>query len=66
LKPGSLFAGAGAYLGEVGRLMVGVPEYDRYLAHMQATHPGAGAMSYAEFFRDRQEARFAGRAGKCC
>lgn len=59
---------AGRYLGQTLRLMVGLPDYDVYLAHMQATHPGQPAMSYAEFFRDRQDARFGakGGVGRCC
>lgn len=51
------------------RLMVGVPDYDAYLAHMRATHPDKPAMTYAEFFRERQSARYgAGRTGgfRCC
>ena len=59
---------AGAYLGQVARLMVGLPEYDRYVAHVRATHPQSIAMTYEEFFRERQEARFGGtgRMGRCC
>jgi len=58
---------AGRYLAQTLRLMVGVPDYDTYVAHMKANHPGAPVMSYEAFFRDRQEARYgAGRAGRCC
>lgn len=52
------------------RLMVGVPRYDVYVAHMAEKHPGEPAMSYAEFFRNRQDARYGGGASKgisrCC
>ncbi len=51
------------------RLMVGVPDYDTYVEHMRRTHPGAPIMSYAEFFRERQNARYGtnGRNGfRCC
>jgi uncharacterized short protein YbdD (DUF466 family) len=51
------------------RLMVGLPDYDTYVEHMRRSHPGLPAMSYAEFFRDRQEARYGGggRGGfRCC
>jgi uncharacterized short protein YbdD (DUF466 family) len=54
---------------DTARLMVGVPSYDAYCAHMAATHPGQPPMSYAEFFRDRQDARFGAKGGggfKCC
>lgn len=58
---------AGRYLGQSMRLMVGLPEYDTYLAHMERTHPDQTPMTYEEFFRERQEARYgAGRSGGCC
>jgi len=59
---------AGRYLAQSFRLMVGVPDYGTYLAHMEATHPGKPVMSYADFFRERQAARYggAGRMGRCC
>jgi uncharacterized short protein YbdD (DUF466 family) len=58
---------AGKYLGQSMRLMVGLPEYDTYLAHMEREHPGKPVMSYEEFFRERQEARYgSGRSGGCC
>ena len=58
---------AGRYLGQSMRLMVGLPEYDTYLAHMEREHPDQTAMTYEEFFRERQEARYgSGRSGGCC
>jgi uncharacterized short protein YbdD (DUF466 family) len=51
------------------RLMVGVPRYEDYLSHMAEQHPGKPVMTYAEFFRDRQVARYAGTGGgglRCC
>jgi uncharacterized short protein YbdD (DUF466 family) len=59
---------AGRYLGQSMRLMVGLPEYDAYLAHHEKTHPDLPVMSYEEFFRERQEARYggAGKRGGCC
>lgn len=58
----------GAYLGQTARLMVGLPDYDNYLNHMQITHPEQTVMSYKEFFRERQEARYGGkgRIERCC
>jgi len=48
--------------------MVGVPEYEVYVAHMQQTHPEQTPMTYEAFFRERQEARYGGkgRVGRCC
>jgi uncharacterized short protein YbdD (DUF466 family) len=51
---------------QTARLAIGVPDYDNYLAHMRAHHPTARAMSYAEFFNERQQKRYgSGRTG-CC
>ncbi|WP_290869530.1 YbdD/YjiX family protein [Aquabacterium sp.] len=57
---------AGRYLGQSLRLMVGLPDYEAYLNHFERTHPELEPMSYEAFFRERQEARYGGRAGKCC
>jgi uncharacterized short protein YbdD (DUF466 family) len=64
----STLAQAGRYLGQSMRLMVGLPEYDTYLAHMEKTHPDQTPMDYEAFFRERQEARYggAGKRGGCC
>jgi len=50
------------------RLMVGVPEYSTYVEHMKNAHPDRSIMSHAEFFRERQEARYGskGRVNRCC
>ncbi len=56
-------------LKETGRLMVGVPDYDTYVRHRQATHPGEPIMTYEEFFRNRQDSRYGGgngKIGRCC
>ena len=57
---------AGRYLAQGLRLMVGLPDYDAYLTHMEATHPGQAVMPYEEFFRERLEARYGGRRSGCC
>jgi len=59
---------AGRYLGQSMRLMCGLPEYDTYVAQREVTHPGEPMMTYEEFFRERQEARYggAGKRGGCC
>ena len=54
------------YVGQSMRLMVGVPAYDVYVAHMKQTHPDQPIMSYESFFRERQEARYGSRMGQCC
>ena len=58
----------GRYFGQSMRLMVGVPEYSTYVDHMRNTHPDQPVMSYQEFFRERQEARYGGngKITRCC
>ena len=54
---------------QTARLMVGIPDYDTYVAHRRAHHPREPVMSYGEFFRERQKARYAieeGRFKGCC
>lgn len=54
---------------QTARLMVGVPDYQTYVLHRQASHPDQAVMSYEAFFRDRQQARYAftkGRFRGCC
>ena len=56
-------------LREGARLMIGVPDYDTYVAHMHEAHPGQPVMTYAEFFRERQSARYgegSTRGFRCC
>jgi uncharacterized short protein YbdD (DUF466 family) len=54
---------------QTARLMVGVPDYETYVAHRRSSHPDEPIMSYAEFFRERQQARYAvgkGHFRGCC
>ncbi|MET0269438.1 MAG: CstA-like transporter-associated (seleno)protein [Sphingomonas sp.] len=51
------------------RLMVGVPDYDAYVVHRHAEHPGEPVMTLAEFHRNRLERRYGGgpdRVSRCC
>ena len=57
---------AGRYLAQSFRLMVGVPDYGAYVRHMAATHPDQPPMDYETFFRERQQARYGSRTGRCC
>jgi uncharacterized short protein YbdD (DUF466 family) len=54
-------------LRETGNLMVGLPDYDRYVAHNQDRHPDRPVMSRAEFVAERTTRRYeGGGAGRCC
>jgi uncharacterized short protein YbdD (DUF466 family) len=48
------------------RQVLGIPDFERYLAHMRATHPGEPALSEREFHARAIDRRYgAGRPG-CC
>ncbi len=59
----------GRKLTQTARLMVGVPDYDVYVAHREANHPDESVMTREEFFRNSQERRYGGGSGgvfRCC
>ncbi|EPL9569469.1 YbdD/YjiX family protein [Providencia rettgeri] len=59
----------GKYLGQAARMLVGIPDYDTYVQHMSDNHPDKPVMTYKEFFRERQDARYggSGKGGfRCC
>ena len=49
----------------IARAVAGVPDYDAYVAHLRASHPERTAPTRAEFFAERQEARYRS-GGRCC
>ncbi|MBY0443864.1 MAG: YbdD/YjiX family protein [Burkholderiales bacterium] len=67
LKPGSSFRSNAYKVVQTCRLMVGVHDYENYLAHMQAHHPEVPAKTRKEFYQYCLEARFpgAGKISKC-
>jgi uncharacterized short protein YbdD (DUF466 family) len=65
----SLFFMVRSAVAKTARLMVGVPDYDAYVAHRRQAHPGEPVMTYDEFFRERQSSRYGENGGKinrCC
>ena len=56
-------------LARTARLMIGIPDYETYLEHRRTKHPGEPVMTYEEFFRERQDSRYAvgrGKITRCC
>jgi len=52
---------------ETANLMVGLPDYERYVAHNHARHPEKPVMNRAEFVAERTTRRYeGGGAGRCC
>jgi uncharacterized short protein YbdD (DUF466 family) len=54
-------------LRETARLMVGLPDYGHYVAHVKTHHPGKPVMTEPEFIAERTTRRYEGKgAGRCC
>ena len=58
--------GAWRLARDTARRAIGVPDYDAYVKHVREHHPERPAMGYAEFFAERQQARYRGTGGRCC
>jgi uncharacterized short protein YbdD (DUF466 family) len=49
------------------RRLIGVPDYERYLAHMSAKYPGIPPMDRERFEAERLAARYSSGGGvRCC
>lgn len=48
------------------RAVAGVPDYQRYLAHMRAAHPGDRIMTETEFNLARMGDRYDRVGSRCC
>jgi uncharacterized short protein YbdD (DUF466 family) len=53
-------------LARVVRAIIGVPDYDRYLAHCRLRHPGEPVMSREAFVCERLAARYERPGTRCC
>ena len=51
---------------DVLRTIIGVPDYDRYVRHMQARHPDCERLSKTEFAQMRLESRYSKPGNRCC
>jgi uncharacterized short protein YbdD (DUF466 family) len=48
------------------RRIIGVPDYDRYVAHVRIHHPGTQPLSRDEFTRQRLSDRYSKPGPRCC
>ena len=48
------------------RRMIGVPDYDRYLAHMREHYPECTPLDPRTFERERLTARYKATGSRCC
>ena len=53
-------------VANVVRRIIGVPDYDRYVAHLRAHHPDVKPMSRDEFERQRLADRYSRPGARCC
>jgi uncharacterized short protein YbdD (DUF466 family) len=58
----SIFSQSASFI----RAMLGVPDYERYLAHMRTAHPGDRVMSETEFNHTRMSDRYNSPGSRCC
>ncbi len=67
LVPTSQFLGSHlTRAAAVLRRVVGAPDYECYVAHVRARHPGTEPLGWAEFYRARLEERYNRPGAKCC
>ncbi|MFE4812031.1 YbdD/YjiX family protein [Peribacillus simplex] len=58
-----------SYRKQFVSLLVGVPSYDTYVAHMRMHHPEDPVKARKEFFCEAQDERYNAKGGKvsrCC
>jgi uncharacterized short protein YbdD (DUF466 family) len=55
-----------AAAARAARTVVGAPDYERYLAHMQREHPLRRPLTRDEFARARMNDRYNRPGARCC
>ena len=55
-----------AAVARVIRQIIGVPDYERYVAHLRAAHPGCEPVGREAFMQERLEARYSRPGSRCC
>ena len=48
------------------RRLIGVPDYDAYVAHMHAHHPACALLSRDDFLRERLVDKYSRPGTRCC
>ena len=60
------FLGVARRVAAVIRRIIGVPDYESYVAHVRTHHPGQEPMSERDFSRERLAARYSQPGNRCC
>jgi len=50
----------------MGRLSIGIADYDTYVQHLRSHHPERPVPTYAQFFTQCQEARYRNGGNRGC
>lgn len=50
----------------VVRRIIGAPDYQAYVAHVRACHPGREPLGEREFIEERLRARYERPGSRCC
>lgn len=53
-------------VAKVVRTIIGAPDYERYVDHVQKCHPDRTPMTRDEFAKSRLEARYNQPGNRCC
>jgi uncharacterized short protein YbdD (DUF466 family) len=53
-------------IARVIRQIIGVPDYERYVAHLRVAHPGCTPVSREAFMQERLAARYDRPGSRCC
>ncbi len=53
-------------IASVVRRIIGVPDYDAYLSHLRASHPGLEPIGRDAFVRDALARRYERPGSRCC
>jgi uncharacterized short protein YbdD (DUF466 family) len=53
-------------VAKVVRRIIGVPDYDRYVAHVHSHHPGETPMCRRDFEKQRILDKYSRPGGRCC
>jgi uncharacterized short protein YbdD (DUF466 family) len=65
-SPGARLEGILRSIRQNARQVFGIPDYERYLAHCAAHHPGEPVMSKREFFAHAIDRKYCKSGPRCC
>ncbi len=64
--PKGIVSGRARGIGQICRQLFGIPDYERYLAHVEARHPGAPVLSRRDFCAQAIERKYGKSGPRCC